>query len=164
MKNYLLLILFSFICGNIYSQNKYLFPINTNSQNYLSGTMGELRGDHFHMGIDIKTFGKTGYPVYASENGYIERIRVSESGYGKAIYIKHLDGKKTVYAHLNIFNKIIDNYVTNYQYRKKHFSVKQEIETYIYSNNQHKNYSRFYIFFLHFFYTSHNMRKCEKKL
>ncbi len=123
MKNYLLLILFSFICGNIYSQNKYLFPINTNSQNYLSGTMGELRGDHFHMGIDIKTFGKTGYPVYASENGYIERIRVSESGYGKAIYIKHLDGKKTVYAHLNIFNEKIDNYVTNYQYRTKHFSV-----------------------------------------
>jgi len=123
MKNYLSLILFSFICGNIYSQNKYLFPINTNSQNYLSGTMGELRGDHFHMGIDIKTFGKTGYPVYASENGYIERIRVSESGYGKAIYIKHLDGKKTVYAHLNRFNKKIDDYVTNYQYRKKHFSV-----------------------------------------
>ena len=123
MKNYLSLLLFSFICGNIYSQNKYLFPINTNSQNYLSGTMGELRGDHFHMGIDIKTFGKTGYPVYASENGYIERIRVSESGYGKAIYIKHLDGKKTVYAHLNRFNKKIDDYVTNYQYRKKHFSV-----------------------------------------
>ena len=123
MKNYLSLILFSFICGNIYSQNKYLFPINTNSQNYLSGTMGELRGDHFHMGIDIKTFGKTGHPVYASENGYIERIRVSASGYGKAIYIKHLDGKKTVYAHLNRFNKKIDDYVTNYQYRKKHFSV-----------------------------------------
>ena len=115
MKNYLSLILFSFICGNIYSQNKYLFPINTNSQNYLSGTMGELRGDHFHMGIDIKTFGKTGHPVYASENGYIERIRVSASGYGKAIYIKHLDGKKTVYAHLNRFK--------NYKNRKKHFSV-----------------------------------------
>mgnify|MGYP000156143898 CR=1 FL=1 len=123
MKNYLLLILFSFICIDIYSQNKYLFPINTNSQNYLSGTMGELRGDHFHMGIDIKTFGKTGYPVFASENGYIERIKVTESGYGKAIYIKHLDGKKTIYAHLNMFNKMIDNYVTNYQYRKKSFSI-----------------------------------------
>ena len=89
--------------------------------------MGELRGDHFHMRIDIKTFGKTGHPVYASENGYIERIRVSASGYGKAIYIKHLDGKKTVYAHLNRFNKKIDDYVTNYQYRKKHFPQKKNV-------------------------------------
>lgn len=122
MKNYLILILFSFCVNKLQSQN-YIFPINKNVQNYLSGNLGELRGDHFHMGIDIKTFGKINLPVYASENGYVERLRVSGSGYGKAIYLVHDNGEKTVYAHLNKFNKLFDNYVTNYQYKNKKFVV-----------------------------------------
>ena len=122
MKNYLILILFSFCVNKLHSQN-YIFPINKNSQNYLSGNLGELRGDHFHMGIDIKTFGKINLPIYASENGYVERLRVSGSGYGKAIYLVHENGEKTVYAHLNKFNNIFDNYVTQYQYRNKKFIV-----------------------------------------
>ena len=94
----------TFALNLILAQNP-IWP--TNAPRMISSNFGEFREDHFHMGIDIKTFGKTGYPVYASENGYIERIRVSESGYGKAIYIKHLDGKKTVYAHLKSFAKNI---------------------------------------------------------
>ena len=107
MKNYLILLLFSLFPFFIHSQN-YIFPINPNSQNYLSGNLGELRGDHFHMGIDIKTFGKMNLPVYAAESGYVERLRVSGTGYGKAIYIKHNNGMKTVYAHLNSFNDFLD--------------------------------------------------------
>ncbi len=122
MKNYLILLLFSLFPFFIHSQN-YIFPINPNSQNYLSGNLGELRGDHFHMGIDIKTFGKMNLPVYAAESGYVERLRVSGTGYGKAIYIKHNNGMKTVYAHLNSFNNFLDSYVTNYQYRNKKFIV-----------------------------------------
>ena len=122
MKNYLILILFSFCVNKLHSQN-YIFPINKNSQNYLSGNLGELRGDHFHMGIDIKTFGKINLPVYASENGYVERLRVSGSGYGKAIYLVHGNREKTVYAHLNKFNNLFDDYVTKHQYRNKNFVV-----------------------------------------
>ena len=77
---------------------------------YFSSNFGENRDDHFHMGIDIKTFGKINLPVIASENGFIERLRVSGTGYGKAIYIKHEDGNKTVYAHLNKFNDKFEKY------------------------------------------------------
>jgi len=122
MKKHLVLIFLSYLSFNLKSQD-YLFPINPGVQNYLSGNLGELRGDHFHMGLDIKTNGKIGVPVYATSNGYIERIRVSGTGYGKVIYLKHEDGKKSVYAHLNKFNNTLENYVLNYQYRKKTYVV-----------------------------------------
>jgi len=55
----------------------------------LSGTFGEFRSNHFHAGIDIRTQGKTGVKVKSVQNGWINRIRISTSGYGKAIYIQH---------------------------------------------------------------------------
>ena len=90
---------------------------------YLSGNLGELRGSHFHMGIDIKTFGRINEPIYAADDGFVERIFISGTGYGKAIYLKHNNGTKTVYAHLNKFNSELDKYSTNYQYRNKRFKV-----------------------------------------
>ena len=120
MKKYLVLIFLSYISFNLNSQD-YLFPIKPGVQNYLSGNLGELRGDHFHMGLDIKTNGKIGIPVYATSNGYVERIRVSGTGYGKVIYLKHEDGNKSVYAHLNKFNTTLEKYVLNYQYTNKTF-------------------------------------------
>ena len=120
MKKYLVLIFLSYISFNLNSQD-YLFPIKPGIQNYLSGNLGELRGDHFHMGLDIKTNGKIGIPVYATSNGYVERIRVSGTGYGKAIYLKHEDGNKSVYAHLNKFDTNLEKYILNYQYTNKTF-------------------------------------------
>ena len=67
---------------------------------FLSGTFGELRPNHFHAGIDLKTQGKSGLKVYAIADGYISRIKVSKGGYGKAIYIQHDNGYSSVYAHL----------------------------------------------------------------
>ena len=57
MKKFLVLIFLSYLSFNLNSQD-YLFPVNPGIQNYLSGNLGELRGDHFHMGLDIKTNGK----------------------------------------------------------------------------------------------------------
>jgi len=122
MRRFLILILFNFIHFISGSQD-LLFPINPGSQNYLSGNLGELRSDHFHMGLDIKTYGRINVPVYASDDGYIERVRVSGTGYGKALYLKHNNGFKSVYAHLNSFNKEIEKYVTDYQYRNEKFIV-----------------------------------------
>ena len=122
MKKFLVLIFLSYLSFNLKSQD-YLFPVNPGVQNYVSGNLGELRGDRFHMGLDIKTNGKIGAPVYATSNGYIERIRVSGTGYGKVVYLRHQDGKKSVYAHLNKFNNKLENYVLNYQYRNKKFIV-----------------------------------------
>ncbi len=122
MRKFLILILFSIIHFKSGSQD-LLFPINPGSQNYLSGNLGELRSDHFHMGLDIKTYGRINVPVYASDDGYIERVRVSGTGYGKALYLKHNDGYKSVYAHLNSFHKDIEKYVTENQYRNEKFIV-----------------------------------------
>lgn len=83
---------------------------------YLSGGFGDLRANHFHSGIDIKTGGKENLPVYSVMEGYVVRIKVSPYGYGKALYINHPNGYTTVYAHLNKFESKIDSFL--YQYQK----------------------------------------------
>jgi hypothetical protein len=53
----------------------------------LAGTFGELRSNHFHSGIDIKTQQREGLQVMAIGEGTITRIKVSLWGYGKVLYI-----------------------------------------------------------------------------
>ena len=89
----------------------------------LSGTFGELRGNHFHAGIDIKTKGAEGKNIYAIEKGYISRIKISTFGYGKAIYIKHPDGKTSVYGHLQKLSTKIANIVNKEHYKKESFEL-----------------------------------------
>lgn len=89
----------------------------------LSGTFGELRTDHFHSGIDIKTWGVRGKPLHAISDGYVSRIAVSGEGLGKAIYVKHPNGYTSVYAHCRNFRKDIDNYVRAEQYQRESFEV-----------------------------------------
>jgi Peptidase family M23 len=89
----------------------------------LSANFGELRIDHFHSGLDIKTQGVSGKEVVASANGYIYRISVSPVGFGKALYIRHPSGYSTVYGHLERFNSEIDDYVKAQQYEKKSYTI-----------------------------------------
>ena len=90
---------------------------------YLSGTFGELRSNHFHSGIDIKTQGVQGKNVYAIADGYVSRIKVSAGGYGKVLYITHPNGTVSVYGHLKKFNKEIEKYVRDLQYKNESFEV-----------------------------------------
>jgi len=92
-------------------------PIN------LSGTFGELRPNHFHSGLDIRTNNVEGLPVYASADGIIVRIKVSAFGYGKALYIAHPNGYTTVYGHLQKFSDKIEAYVKEQQYKQKSYEV-----------------------------------------
>lgn len=101
----------------------YAFPIRPGERNYLSGTMGELRASHFHAGIDIKTGGIEGYPVYAAKEGYISRIRISTGGYGNCLYMMHPNGHTTVYAHLSDFHPAIAEKVKEVQYKQREFEV-----------------------------------------
>ena len=89
----------------------------------LAGTFGELRNNHFHAGIDIKTNRRIGLPVYATADGYVSRIKVAVWGYGKVMYINHPNGFTTVYAHLNKFGDGIQEYVKNIQYEKKSYET-----------------------------------------
>jgi hypothetical protein len=85
--------------------------------------MGELRPTHFHTGIDIKTSGISGLPVYATGDGYVSRIAVSAGGYGHALYLQHPGGVTSVYGHLLQFRDDIADYVRKEQYRQKSFDV-----------------------------------------
>ncbi len=99
---------------------------------YLSGNFAELRRNHFHTGIDIKTAGVEGQRVIAAEEGRVVRIGVSGYGYGNVLYIEHPNGYTTVYGHLKSFSNKIDSVVKKEQYSIQSFSVdfspKQDIQ------------------------------------
>ncbi|WP_258105643.1 M23 family metallopeptidase [Marinoscillum sp. MHG1-6] len=101
----------------------YLFPINPGQQNYLAGTMGELRPSHFHAGIDVKTGGSIGLPIYSTADGYVYRIKVSAGGYGNALYLKHTNGTTSLYAHLDRYADNIERYVLSEQYVQQTFEI-----------------------------------------
>lgn len=89
----------------------------------LAGNYGELRPNHFHAGIDLKTAGREGLNVLSAGDGYVSRIKISPYGYGKAVYIDHPEGYTTVYAHLQSLNDSIDRYVKKYQYEQESFEI-----------------------------------------
>ena len=49
----------------------------------LSANFGELRPNHFHNGLDIKTGGVTGKPIYSVAEGYVSRVMVLHGDMGK---------------------------------------------------------------------------------
>lgn len=89
----------------------------------LAGTFGELRTDHFHSGVDIKTQQREGLPVYAIEAGSVTRIKISHWGYGKVIYVAHPNGYTSVYAHLQKFAPALEEYIKKIQYEKQSYEV-----------------------------------------
>ncbi len=120
----LFLITFLFLGAvNDKPKNIVLFDLPVKIPVSLSANFGELRIDHFHSGLDIRTQGVTGKEVVAAASGYIYRISVSPGGFGKALYIRHPSGYSTVYGHLEKFTPEIDEYVKERQYEKKSFLV-----------------------------------------
>ena len=115
-----------FLFSQDYPQETFQSPLGIPLD--LSGSFGELRSNHFHSGLDFKTTGKEGLPVYAAGDGYISRIKISTFGYGKAIYITHPNGYTSVYGHLQKANGAIQDYI-----RKRHYQERSyEIEMYLY--------------------------------
>lgn len=87
----------------------------------LSANFGELRPNHFHNGLDIKTQGVTGKPIHCIADGYVSRVAVLHGGYGQAIYVTHPNGLTSVYGHVISFAKNIQAYVRQYQYAHETF-------------------------------------------
>jgi murein DD-endopeptidase MepM/ murein hydrolase activator NlpD len=126
LQRYLLFLIFLTYAVELSSQSTY--PVNyfippVDYRIFLSGTFGELRDDHFHSGIDIKTGGAEGKKIYAAADGYISRINISPYGYGKALYITHPNGYVSVYGHLKSFSPTISEYVRRQQYKKESFAI-----------------------------------------
>ncbi|MGC6430569.1 MAG: M23 family metallopeptidase [Jejuia sp.] len=106
---------------NVYPQDYFSNPLDIPL--ILSGTFAELRTNHFHSGLDIKTQQRTGLKVKACADGYVSRIKISHYGYGKALYITHPNGYTTVYAHLKKFGPEIEAYIKNKQYEKESYEI-----------------------------------------
>jgi len=116
------LIFMQFIAAqNPYPQDYFRSPLDITL--ILSGTFAELRSNHFHSGLDIKTQQREGLKVYAAAKGHISRIKISHWGYGKALYITHPNGYTTVYAHLKKFSPKIEAFVKKAQYEKETFEI-----------------------------------------
>ena len=105
---------------NLYAQ-QYQWP--TNASRAITSTFSEFRPGHFHSGIDIKTWNREGYRIFAVEDGYISRIKVSPYGYGKVIYQKLSDGNTAVYAHLKGFSEEIEEVIRNEQRKRDEYRV-----------------------------------------
>lgn len=106
---------------NPYPTNYFGLPVDIPL--LLSGNFGELRPNHFHAGIDIKTNGVEGLPIYSVADGKVVRIKISTGGYGKVMYIEHPNGYTSVYAHLQKFSPSIEAFVKKHQYQKQKFEI-----------------------------------------
>lgn len=106
-----------------FGQNNPIFQAPLNIPLILSGNFGEIRSDHFHSGIDIKTKGAIGHHVFAIESGYVSRIKVQANGYGKSIYIAHPDGHTSLYGHLDRYSDELEAYVKKLQYQRQSHQV-----------------------------------------
>lgn len=108
---------------NPYLTNYFRSPVG--HKLVLSGTYGELRGNHFHYGLDIKpkVRNKMGDPIYAVADGYVSRLKIGAFGYGYGLYMNHLNGYTSVYGHLLKYNSTITNYARKKQYEQESFAI-----------------------------------------
>jgi len=101
----------------------FMFPIQPGQKNTLAGVLGDLRTNHFHAGIDIRTQQREGLQVLAAADGYISKIKVQTTGYGNVIYIKHPNGLTTVYGHLLTFAEPMGSYLRQKRYESQIFDI-----------------------------------------
>jgi hypothetical protein len=89
----------------------------------LNANFGEMRPNHFHMGLDISTESRENLPLYAPADGYVSRIKIEQGGFGNALYISHPNGLTTLYAHLNRFTTAVQHYLRAKQYELESWKV-----------------------------------------
>ncbi len=112
-------ILIFFVNINIFCSSEYRWPLNI--KNGFSSTFGEFRYTHLHGGLDLRTFQKNGFPVFAITDGEIYRIRAVFRGSGNGIYMKHTDGRVSLYYHLEDFGEVLKSVVTGARKKGKYF-------------------------------------------
>ena len=105
-----------------YPQGYFIYPIGAQSI-ALAANFGELRPDHFHMGLDCKTDHRENLNVYAAAEGYIAKVKIEPFGFGRAIYINHPNGFTTLYAHLNDFYPELEKYIKEQQYKLQSWQI-----------------------------------------
>ena len=108
-----------------YPRGYFRWPLNLAPS--IVANMGELRDNHWHMGLDVRTAQKVNQLVYAAAEGYIAFVGIRPSSFGRFIIINHPNGLSTLYGHLNDFNPALEAYVTAQQYAQQSWAVELEI-------------------------------------
>jgi hypothetical protein len=93
----------------------------------LVANFGELRSNHWHMGLDIRTNQKENLPVHAAAEGYIAYAGVRPQSFGRFIIINHPNGYSTLYAHLNDFFPALHQYVLKEQHKNESWPVELDL-------------------------------------
>ena len=120
MVKFRLLILFAVLASTAFA---YQYPVK-NVKGLHSASFAEMRPDHFHSGVDIKTDGVQGKPIVAAADGYISRVILTPAGYGLALYVTHpKQGTMTVYGHLSRYEKSVEQFVLQFRYEHRRHSV-----------------------------------------
>jgi len=108
-----------------YPQDYFQWPVGTEPG--IVANFGELRPNHYHMGLDCRTESRVNLPVLAAADGYVSKINIDPTGFGRALYISHPNGMTTLYAHLNDFSPEIENYIQEQQYKLKQWRVQIDV-------------------------------------
>ncbi len=104
-----------------YQQNYFQWPIKAAVG--LAANFGELRPNHYHMGLDARSDQAENKDIFAAADGYVAKVKVEPWGFGQAIYVNHPNGMTTLYAHLNSFYPELEAYVKAKQYELKSWKV-----------------------------------------
>jgi hypothetical protein len=118
-------IVFTYCQAQTYPQNYFRHPLDIRME--LVANFGEIRTNHWHMGLDIRTQRRVNLPVHAAADGYIARVVVEPGGFGQAIYINHPNGYTTLYAHLNSFFPALSQYVKEQQYAQESWQINLQV-------------------------------------
>lgn len=108
-----------------YPRDAFRYPLDIPLK--LNANFGEMRANHFHMGLDLFTERRENLPVYAPADGWVSRIKVEPGGFGNAIYVSHPNGFTTLYAHMNTFLPEVARYVKEQQYAQESWRVELQI-------------------------------------
>ena len=104
-----------------YPKGYFQWPLDLKPE--LIANFGELRPNHYHMGLDCRTGQKQNQPVHAAAAGYIAKVKIEPFGFGRCIYINHPNGFTTLYAHLNDLYPELEKYVKEQQYKLRSWKV-----------------------------------------
>lgn len=126
---YLSLFTFHFASAQLFPEKNYptdyfRYPLNIPLK--LNANFGEMRPNHFHMGLDLFTLRRENLEVYVPADGWIAKVKVDPNGFGNAIYINHPNGYTTLYCHMNTFPTKVRQAMIEGQYAKQ--SWKGDIE------------------------------------